>query len=133
LRSAGQSFAFETTLSSRSLTVFIRKLQEKDYRVQLLFFWLPTADQAIARVRFRVLAGGHEVPEETVRRRHGAGVTLFHALYLELVDSWRVYDARARIPHLVARGGGGSPARAASCELRPRGSPNLSTTKSATR
>jgi predicted ABC-type ATPase len=110
LAESGQSFAFETTLSSRSFAPFIKKLQGKGYVVRLLFLWLPTPEQAIARVRLRTLAGGHDVPEQTIRRRHASGLDLFHSLYSDIVDGWYVYDARVRPPpaRRQPRGGPGN-------------------------
>ena len=102
LADSGQSFAFETTLSSRSFAPFIKRLQAKEYVVRLVFLWLPTPEQAMARVRLRTLAGGHDLPEQTIRRRHASGLELFHSLYSGIVDGWYVYDARARPPGLVA-------------------------------
>lgn len=102
------NFAFETTLASRSLAAWIRKLcDEAGYRVHLVFLWLSDAETAVARVRERVRAGGHDVPEETIRRRYGRGLQNFFGLYQPLVTTWRVYDnSRAAGPRLVASGGG---------------------------
>ncbi len=102
LAESRQSFAFETTLSSRSFAPFIGRLRAKGYVVRLVFLWLPNPDQAVARVALRALAGGHDVPEQTIRRRHAAGLELFRSLYSDVVDGWYVYDARSRTPSLVA-------------------------------
>jgi predicted ABC-type ATPase len=100
-------FAFETTLASRSLVAGIRQLCDVGgYRVHLLFLWLSDAETAVARVRERVRAGGHNVPEETIRRRYDRGLQNFIALYQPLVTTWRVYDnSREAGPSLVASGG----------------------------
>jgi predicted ABC-type ATPase len=45
----------------------------------------------IARVAERVRQGGHNVPEEIIRRRFAAGRKNFETLYRDLVDSWAVY------------------------------------------
>jgi predicted ABC-type ATPase len=63
------SFAFETTLASKSLAPWLSQLIVEGYDFHLLFLWLPSPEAAIARVRERVQLGGHEVPEDTVRRR----------------------------------------------------------------
>ena len=59
----GESFAFETTMSGRGYARWIPRWQEQGYRVKLYFLRLPTPEMAIARVRQRVLQGGHDVPE----------------------------------------------------------------------
>ncbi len=41
----------------------------------------------------RVRQGGHNVPEEVIRRRFEAGRINFELLYRNLVDSWAVYNS----------------------------------------
>lgn len=36
--------------------------------------------------------GGHNVPEETIRRRFTSGLKNFFHLYEPLADSWQMYD-----------------------------------------
>ncbi|MGD0091493.1 MAG: AAA family ATPase [Planctomycetota bacterium] len=101
------SFAFETTLSSRSFAPWLRQLAQAGYKFHLVFLWLPSADVAVARVAERVRLGGHDVPEETIRRRYGAGLVNFFELYMPLAATWQVYDNSRRTgPVLVARGEG---------------------------
>ena len=102
--SRGQSFAFETTLSGRRYARAIPLWRNEGYRVKLLFLRLPSADAAIARVRQRVAEGGHDVPEEVIRRRFHAGWRNFERIYRDLVDEWAVYDGSGVAPLLVARG-----------------------------
>jgi len=103
---AGQrvSFAFETTLASRTFAPWLRGLRASGYHVQLVFLWLPSADFAVERVADRVRAGGHNVPEETVRRRYRAGLRNFFNLYKPLASAWRLYDTSSPDPRLVAEG-----------------------------
>ena len=61
---AGEDFAFETTLATRSYVKFIDQAHAMGYFVSLLFFWLPTPELAIVRVATRVSKGGHDIPEE---------------------------------------------------------------------
>lgn len=89
---ARESFAFETTLAGRGYLRSIRRWQAAGYRVKLLFLSLQLPEEAIARVAERVRQGGHDVPEETIRRRFRAGIDNFHALYAPLVDAWVLYD-----------------------------------------
>ena len=70
LLSEGSDFAFETTLSTRSYVKFIERAQAKGYFVTLLYFWLPTPEQAIERVATRVREGGHNIPSDVFRRRY---------------------------------------------------------------
>jgi len=105
LGSESKDFAFETTLASRSFAPWIRDLESRGYVFHLLFIWLPSADMAVERVRERVEAGGHAVPEETVRRRYAAGLRNFFGLYRPLARTWRFYDnGNPGGPQVVASG-----------------------------
>jgi predicted ABC-type ATPase len=57
----------------------------------LLFLWVPDADFSVRRVAERVLRGGHNIPEETIRRRYQAGIKNFFSLYMALADAWGLY------------------------------------------
>jgi predicted ABC-type ATPase len=97
------SFAFETTLASRSFAPWLRELRADGYRVHLVFVSLPDPEMAISRVRDRVHRGGHHVPDELVRRRYVGGLRNFYLLYLPIADSWQMYDnGRKAGPRLVA-------------------------------
>jgi predicted ABC-type ATPase len=85
-------FAFETTLASRSIARSITEWRRSGYALHLLFLWLPSPDMAVKRVLDRVRLGGHNVPEETIRRRYHRGLHNFFHLYRPLADHWRFYD-----------------------------------------
>ena len=87
------TFAFETTLASRSFAPWLRELAASGYAVHLVFLWLSSADLAVERVADRVRRGGHNVPPEIVRRRYQAGVRNFFHLYDPLASTWRFYNA----------------------------------------
>ena len=100
-----QSFAFETTLASRHFTPWLGGLVASGYSLDILFLWLPSPDLAVARVRGRVMVGGHDVPEAVVRRRYWRGLRNFCDLYQPLATTWRVYDsAVSNHPLLIAAG-----------------------------
>jgi predicted ABC-type ATPase len=99
------SFAFETTLATRSYAPWLKEIRADGYEVHLLFLWLPNADMAVARVADRIRAGGHNVPEATIRRRYAAGLDNLRTLYLPLADSWKIIDnSRRRYTQLIAAG-----------------------------
>lgn len=106
LARAGQDFAFETTMASRTFVPWLRDLRKHGYEVNVVFMWLRTPELAIRRVKRRVREGGHNVPMDVVRRRYRRGIVNFLENYLPLADQWRVYDNSATgLPRLVARGG----------------------------
>ena len=101
----GESFAFETTLSGRGYARMIREWQEQGYWVKLYFLRLPAPETSIVRVRQRVLEGGHNIPEDVIRRRFHGGWENFNSLYRDLVDEWAVYDNSEGPPVLLEEGG----------------------------
>lgn len=106
LAAARESFAFETTLASRSFAPWIRSLTGSGYNFHLLFLWLPSAQFAIERVAQRVHTGGHYVPDDVVRRRYSKGLRNFFSLYQPLATTWRVYNNSVDTngPRLIAAG-----------------------------
>ena len=85
-------FAIETTLATRSYVQLIKRAQAVGYKVHLLFFCLETPEQAIQRVAQRVNEGGHNIPEDVIRRRFARGLYNLQHLYLPICDSALVYD-----------------------------------------
>lgn len=103
LAADGRSFALETTLSGRGYLRRIRQWRNDGYRVTLLFLSLPSADEAVGRVRLRASQGGHDILEDDVRRRFEAGLRNFWDLYSSAVDSWVLYDGLHFSPALIDR------------------------------
>ena len=100
----GENFAFETTPSGRRYIRMIPRWQNIGYRVKLVFLYLSDVSIAIERVRMRVRQGGHDIPEDIIRRRYEAGWKNFQELYKDLVDSWVLYDNSGSKPVLVDAG-----------------------------
>lgn len=84
------SFAFETTLASRSYAAWLARLRLQGYERHLIFLSLRSAELALERVKERVRAGGHDVPEQVVRRRFIGGARNFFGVYKALADTWLV-------------------------------------------
>lgn len=99
-----KSFAFETTLSGRTYLHKIQQWQAAGYHVKLLFLSLPSADVAVARVAARVAQGGHNIPENIIRRRFDAGLHNFDNLYKQQVNAWMHYDNSESKPRIIAWG-----------------------------
>jgi len=98
---AGHSFAFETTLSGLAYLKKIAVWQQLGYQVKLWFLSLPTEEIAVSRVAQRVRQGGHNIPENVIRRRFKAGSENFHKRYSKVVDSWAFYVRYHRPPRLI--------------------------------
>ncbi len=58
----------------------------------MIYVWLNSVELAIARVALRVASGGHNIPEDVIRRRYTRGRKNFLELYSKLTDRWQVYD-----------------------------------------
>ena len=81
-------FCVETTLATRSLMGIINDAKSRGYTVDILYFWLKSPEMAIARVKSRVEAGGHNIPENVVPLLHGAEL-----LFRDLRPGMRPLDA----------------------------------------
>lgn len=94
------NFAFETTLSSRNYVRRIKHWIASGYDVRLIFLSLPSQEFAINRVRQRVKQGGHNIPEQVIRRRFNRGLENIEA-YKMIVTSWQVFDNSVTPPILI--------------------------------
>lgn len=100
-----RSFAFETTLSGRRYARLMPQWQDIGYRIKLVFLYLQDVKIAIERVRVRARQGGHDVPEDVIRRRYEGGWKNFLQIYKRLVDTWVLYDNSGEMPLLLDGGG----------------------------
>lgn len=89
-----RSFAFETTLASLTYEKRIKFWQEIGYHVILIYLTLPTVEACIARVKKRVKQGGHDIPEDVIRRRFTKSRYYLEQIYTPLVDEWYIYESR---------------------------------------
>ncbi|MDY6277719.1 MAG: zeta toxin family protein [Bacteroidales bacterium] len=99
-----EDFCIETTLSSRTLMRTIETAREYGYSITILFFWIEDVELAIQRVKARVTAGGHNVPEPTIRRRYRSGLRHFFEDYMPESDRWMLADNTTVPFKLVAQG-----------------------------
>ena len=104
LLESGVDFAFETTLATRSYVNTVKKAQEKSYFVTVLYFWLNSPDLAIERVRIRVKEGGHNIPNETIKRRYDLGISNMFNLYIPVSDYWMFIDNSSSPFEILAEG-----------------------------
>jgi predicted ABC-type ATPase len=87
----GLNHAFETTLGGKSVTEKILAAA-KTHDVLIWFCGLSSPELHIARVKARVAAGGHPIPEEKIRERYpNAQLNLIrlmpHAAHIEIHDN----------------------------------------------
>ena len=99
----GETFAFETTLATKSYKQKIEWAQANGYEVTLLFFWLDSPNMAKKRVAQRVAEGGHNIPLETIERRYHNGIVNLFAIYIDMVDICYIFDNSEGRKELIAQ------------------------------
>jgi predicted ABC-type ATPase len=65
-----ESFAVETTLSGQGYLRMMIDARARGFEIVLVYIATENVELNLARIRDRVLAGGHDVPETDVRRRY---------------------------------------------------------------
>lgn len=103
---SNKSFAFETTASGCNYEKHLKKAQVLGYKIDLVFLWLSSPDQAVKRVAERVKQGGHNIPEEVIRRRYHRGLKNLLAVYLPIADTALVLDnslAESGLEQIIAQ------------------------------
>ena len=107
LLARGEPFIAETVASHESKVDLVRRARRAGYHVHLLVVAVPE-ELSVARVRARVDAGGHDVPEDKIRARHQRLWDNVVAM-IELADSAEVYDNSGPGPRTVATFVAGEP------------------------
>jgi predicted ABC-type ATPase len=62
-------FAFETTLGAATIPRLLSQAADQGAEVWVWYAGLDSVQRHLARVRARVVAGGHDIPEADIRRR----------------------------------------------------------------
>jgi predicted ABC-type ATPase len=88
-----KEFMFETTLASLGYAQKIPTWQMRGYSIALIYLRLPSIERSIERVRKRVEAGGHSIPEDVIRKRFAKSLDYFENLYKPIVDEWYVWNS----------------------------------------
>jgi predicted ABC-type ATPase len=81
-----QSLVIESTLSGGSLARTIEKAHQQGYQITIVFVFLDSETLCLHRISERVQQGGHDVPEEDVRRRFKRVFSVFWNQYKPLAD-----------------------------------------------
>ena len=71
-----------------------------------VYFWLNSPDLAVERVQNRVMAGGHTIPENVIRRRYWSGIYNLFNIYMPLSDRWLLINNSDTPSSLIAEGQG---------------------------
>ena len=84
-------FAFETTLGGNTITRQLAQAAARGIAINVWYVGLANPELNIQRVRARVRRGGHDIPEEVIRRRFEHSRLNLIAL-LPRLAALRVYD-----------------------------------------
>lgn len=84
-------FAFESTLGASTIPRLLARAADDGAELWVWFVGLDSAEKHLARVRSRVMAGGHDIPETDIRRRWEMSRQNLVALMPKLARLW-VYD-----------------------------------------
>jgi predicted ABC-type ATPase len=99
---ARKDFAVESTLSGRTYVRLIKEWKKAGFIVTVVYLRIGPIELAIKRVRVRVARGGHDVPDEVIRRRFIQGWHNFRDIYRLMADVWQIYDTRRLVPLKIA-------------------------------
>jgi predicted ABC-type ATPase len=88
------TFAFETTLGGKTMTTLLERAIAGGLEVRIWYLGLVSPELHVARVRARVAAGGHDIPESKIRERYqNSRLNLIRLL--RIATEVRVYDNSA--------------------------------------
>lgn len=97
----GVSFNQETTLCGKSIVRNIEVAKQQGYQVEMYYVGLDSVQLAKERVKKRMMAGGHGIPEQDIERRYQESLEKLKRLIpycdvLELYDNTESFTKIAR-------------------------------------
>ena len=95
-----KDFTFETVLSTDRNLELLRQAKEQGYEIHAVFVLTNDPHINTERVKARVNAGGHDVPEEKIINRYGRSLRNLSRL-VRIADHTRVIDNSTSEPHLI--------------------------------
>ena len=86
-----QSFSFETVLSTDRNLKLMQKAKIRGFEVQCIYVITASPDINVARVRARVMKGGHDVPVDKIYSRYHRALALLPQV-IEVCDKFILFD-----------------------------------------
>jgi predicted ABC-type ATPase len=93
-----ESFAAETTLSGHTYLRMMAEAKQKGWQVNLIYVGIDNVETSIKRVAQRVAEGGHNVPEEDIRRRYARSLINL-PVALQQADRALIFDNSTQVGH----------------------------------
>jgi len=78
----------------------MQQAKQKGYEINLIFVSVNSVDTNIRRVAERVIQGGHNVPEEDIRRRYERSLANL-PIALQLIDNAIIFDNSTDVGHQI--------------------------------
>ena len=91
LLSRREDFSFETVLSTERNLFLMNRAKKAGYRVNCVYVLTNNPAINVARVKDRVVNGGHDVPEEKIKSRYYRALSLVPQVN-QLCDVLLIYD-----------------------------------------
>ncbi len=88
---AKESVIVESTLSGTTLAKHIAWARKLGYHIFLIHTFLENVELSVLRVQLRVSQGGHDVPEDALRRRFPRSRENFWNIYRPLAHDWELF------------------------------------------
>lgn len=83
-----EAFLVESTLSGRGFRRTLRSAKASGFSLVIVLVFLDSPDTCLLRIQERVRKGGHDVPENDVRRRFRRSLSNFWQEYRGFADRW---------------------------------------------
>lgn len=99
---SGQSFVLESTISGKYHARAIERAKTQKYEIILIYVFLESVEQNLARIKMRTKLGGHNVPRNDVVRRYNRSLQNFWEL-THVIQNWELYYNGGTKFQLVAR------------------------------
>ncbi len=99
----GESIVLESTIAGSYHDRIIARAKKEKYEIILVYVFLDSVEQNLARIKQRFALGGHDVPECDVRRRYIRSMNNFWRTSGK-VSHWELYYNGENNYEIVARG-----------------------------
>ncbi|HZS45173.1 MAG TPA: AAA family ATPase [Blastocatellia bacterium] len=86
-----QSWVIESTLAGLTVKRWLANAKNLGYKITIAFVFLDSVELCLDRISTRVANGGHDVPEEDIRRRFPRSIHNFWYTYRTMADHWSLF------------------------------------------
>lgn len=101
-----QTVGVETVLSTPKYRRLVNAARAKGYEFRFIYVVLDSVERNIERVAIRVKKGGHDVPEESIRKRWGRSLEQM-PWFLAMADRAWIFNNSGESPVLIGQKSGG--------------------------